>query len=150
MKNDAFGHAEAPTMPRNRESDVHLRWESVGQVVQAKRGLMREHSGLFRPEPDDGQVFPLAGREVDEPIDAATHPPHTAALEVLLKELGRVAGLFGLAGGEVSRLGARRFIEAVPVGVLGNVTADAQNQTKSFLLCKARPRCGFNRAREGP
>jgi hypothetical protein len=52
---------------------VHLSWENVGEVVKHEGGLVREDARFVRPEPEGGQVFMLASREVNDAVDAASN-----------------------------------------------------------------------------
>ena len=58
-------YAETPVDPGARQREVDARWKDVRKPVQQECTLVRDHSGLFRPEPCHGQMFVFAGGEVN-------------------------------------------------------------------------------------
>jgi hypothetical protein len=62
--------------------------ECIGELVEGERRLVREHASAFEPEPQEGQLFVLTLREVDEPIDPTKRATKAASSKVLEQELG--------------------------------------------------------------
>ena len=78
MQHHTFRNPEPARAPGEGKREVQLRWQDVGEVVQGERRLIREDALLFRPEPDRREVFMVAGREVDDAVDAT--PDRTGRL----------------------------------------------------------------------
>jgi hypothetical protein len=64
---------------------MDLRGQRVGQVMERERRLVREHAGLLCPEPSYDEILMLAGREVNEAVDAPSHSHDPSVVEVLAK-----------------------------------------------------------------
>ena len=70
VEDDACRHAEATLPPGVREGQMKLGGEHVRELVEREGGLVREHAGSLRPEPDGDELLVLAVREVDQTVDA--------------------------------------------------------------------------------
>ena len=77
----------------------------------------------------------VAGREVDDAVDATPDTKHATSAEVMGNELRRVAGLGRLARGEEAVLGGRSLEELVPVGRALGSSGHARNLSQAFVLC---------------
>lgn len=109
MEHDAGRDSEPTTPPGSRQCKVDVRWKYVRKPMERQRGLVRDHTGSFRPEPCDDQILVLTRREVDEPVDSSTPPHDPACADVLEEELRRVTGLGCLPGREITFLCAGRL-----------------------------------------
>jgi hypothetical protein len=78
----------------------------------------------------------VAGREVDDAVDAAADTEHATSAEVMGNELRRVASRGRLARGEEAVLRGRRLVELAPVGRVVRGGCDATNLSEAFVLCK--------------
>ena len=116
VEGDPEGSAQAPSSPRARERQVEVRGQHVGELEQGERGLVREHASSLGPEPDLDELLVLVRGEVDESVDPAPGTDKSPAPQVMPEELGRVADLRGLLGGEQPSLGGGELVEAIPVG----------------------------------
>ena len=114
VHDDALRHAQSASTPRVRESEVDLRGQRVRELVQSERSVVRKDAGLLGPQPDHSQVLMVARGEVDKPIDPTTDTKHPTGAEVMRDQLGRIAGLNRLLGGEEPVLGRRGLEEVVP------------------------------------
>lgn len=80
MKHDPVGHPEPTLAPVDREREMDLPVQDIGQAVERERALVREHAGAIGPQPDDSQLLMLTRGEVDEAVDASPDsddtPPH--------------------------------------------------------------------------
>lgn len=88
VDHDAVGHAEALPSPGERKGQMGSRRQRVRQVVKRQRRLVGEDALAFRPQPRRDEIFMLAGREVDEPIDSAADPDGASRLDVVDQQLG--------------------------------------------------------------
>jgi hypothetical protein len=51
--------------------------------VERESGLMREHTGLLRPQPGDDEIFMLARRKVHKSVDPATNSNRVPSVEMV-------------------------------------------------------------------
>jgi hypothetical protein len=114
VEHDAGWNPEPATSPRVRQRQMYVCRECIRQPLESERGLVRDHAGAFRPEPDRDQFFVLTGGEVDESVYASASPNDAAGADVLEQQLGRVAGSGGLPGCEVPLLCAGDLEQEVP------------------------------------
>jgi hypothetical protein len=124
--------------PPRREREVKLRGQDIGQAVKRERRLVREHAGPLGPEPHDGQLFVLARGEVDQPVDASSDAGDAATADVLQQQLRRVSGVCPLLRREVTVLGARRLVEAVPLVVGSSVRVGSAWRTRAVRSAGSR------------
>ena len=108
-------HAQAPTTPRRRQREVRLARQSVREVVERQSRVVREHSRLLAPEPENDEVLPVAGWEMHDAIDATPCAHDLPAGQVLVQEGARVPRLRGLGRREVAILALGHLEEGVPV-----------------------------------
>lgn len=74
-----------------------------------------------------------------EPVDPATNTNGAPGLDVVHKELGRIARLSGLQGCEQALLNRRRLEESIPVRAAWQHLSHAQNLSQILVLCKPGP-----------
>lgn len=115
VKKHSLGRPKASFGPGRGQRQVHLSWKCIREVVEHERGFMRENPCLFRPEPDCDEVLMLAGRKVNDAVDATSNAPDSAVAEVFAKELRGITGLGCLRCREVSLLSDGKVEEAIPV-----------------------------------
>lgn len=72
---------------------------------------------------------------MDQAIDAMPDAGDAARSDVLEEKVRRVPGVRRLLRSEVTGLGARRLVEAIPAGSYRG-GSHAQNVTLSYVLCK--------------
>jgi len=94
---------------------MELRGQYVGEVMERERRLVREHTGLLRPEPGHDEILMLADWEVNEAIDASSHSHDPPIAEVLVKQRRRIACGGCLSSREVATLGLSNGIESPPI-----------------------------------
>jgi len=73
--------------------------------MQPQGGLTRKDALALGPQPDHDEVFVLARWVVHETIDPTADSTDATRLDVLAKQLRRVASLSGLLGGDMNRTG---------------------------------------------
>jgi hypothetical protein len=116
---------------------MELRGQGVRELVKGERRLMREDPDPLRPEPSAHEALVIAGREVDQAVDATLHAESSPAREVVQQELRRVASLRGLLRREEAFLGGGGLVEAIPVGAVWVGGAHARNVSVTLVSCKA-------------
>jgi hypothetical protein len=129
VQHHPFRNPEPPRPPNEGKCEVQLRGQEVGEVVQGERRLVGEDALLFRPEPDGGEVFMVARREVDDAVDAAPNTKHATSTQVVVNQLRRVASRGRLARGKEAILRGRRCEELVPVGRVVRGGGSAENSS---------------------
>ena len=115
MQNDVGGHAETSPPPCTRQREMDLTRQHIRQPVQRERRLVRHDPGALRPQPRRDQFFVITRREVNEPIDAATHTNRTSGVDVVHKQLRRVTRVGRLLGREQPRLRRSGLKKTVPI-----------------------------------
>ena len=88
VQHDVGGHSKAPSTPSLGQREMDLGRQHIREVVEREGCLVRNDSGLLRPEPSGDQVLVLARREMNEPIDAPTDPQGLSAVQVVDEKLG--------------------------------------------------------------
>lgn len=66
VKHHADWNPEPTMSPRVRQRQMYVRRERIRKPMESQRGLVRDHAGACRPEPDGDQIFVLTcGEERD-------------------------------------------------------------------------------------
>jgi hypothetical protein len=66
---------------------VYLAGQKIGKAMQREGGVVRNYSDSVRPKPRSRQLFVLARREMDEPIDTPAGSNDPASSNMLEQQV---------------------------------------------------------------
>ncbi|MBZ0143134.1 MAG: hypothetical protein K8F56_06105, partial [Rhodocyclaceae bacterium] len=97
VQHEAGRDSETTPAPARGHRQVDLSGKRVREIVERQGRLMGKDPGLLGPKAEHDEVLVLAGREVNDAVDATSHARHLPRRQVLVKEWTRIARLGGLS-----------------------------------------------------
>ena len=73
VQHEAGRDSETTPAPARGHRQVDLSGKRVGEIVEREGRLMGKHPDLLGPKPEHDEVLVLAGREVNDAVDATSH-----------------------------------------------------------------------------